>query len=272
MCRVRAGTVMQLRRRRQTDVPTMRAAFDGNVRALRAGPTPAARWPEGPVCDTCYTSTLRRRGTCAGCGDTRTTRVTARAHRGPIVVTAQGWNPCTRAACAAVKTSSTNEADATGARLPDGPPELMAGPDGTVPDALVVVHDAMVASATPRKALNWVRRGAGAPILAGLAAGTIALTHDGLDAHPRPHAANHVRHMLVAHGVLPARDDGLAALERLNAETVAGIDRPEDRKVVAAFGDMAGPAPCPPPSKSRPDRPHRGSTRPRPSPQRRPVP
>ena len=27
---------------------------------------PAVRWPEGPVCDTCYTAALRRRGTCSG--------------------------------------------------------------------------------------------------------------------------------------------------------------------------------------------------------------
>lgn len=56
-----------------------------------------------------------------------------------------------------------------------------------------------------------------------------------LDDHPRPKAANHVRQMLVAHGVLAPRDERLVTLERLNAETVAAIARPEDRKTVAAF-------------------------------------
>jgi len=32
---------------------------------------PAARWPEGPVCDPCYTAVLRRRGLCASCGQQR---------------------------------------------------------------------------------------------------------------------------------------------------------------------------------------------------------
>jgi hypothetical protein len=32
---------------------------------------PAARWPDGPVCDTCYTLALRRRGACAACGQQR---------------------------------------------------------------------------------------------------------------------------------------------------------------------------------------------------------
>jgi hypothetical protein len=113
--------------------------------------------------------------------------------------------------------------------------ELMAGPDGTVPIALVGVHDTIVASATPRKALNWLRQGAGAPILAALAGGTMAMTHEALDAQPSARAANHIRQMLIAHGALPARDEPLARLERLNADTVAGITRAEDRKVVAAF-------------------------------------
>ena len=50
----------------------------------------------------------------------------------------------------------------------------MAGPDGTVPAALAGVHAALVNSATPRKALNWLRSGAGAPILAAIATGTMA--------------------------------------------------------------------------------------------------
>jgi hypothetical protein len=113
--------------------------------------------------------------------------------------------------------------------------DAMTGPDGVVPAALITVHDTIVASPTPRKALNWLRQGAGAPILTELAAGTLALSHEALDAHERPSAANHVRQMLVAHGVLAPRDERLVTLERLNARTVASIDRPEDRKTVAAF-------------------------------------
>jgi hypothetical protein len=43
--------------------------------------------------------------------------------------------------------------------------------------------------------------------------------------------------MLVAHGVLPPRDERLVALEQLNSRTVAGIRRPDDRKTVAAFAN-----------------------------------
>ena len=97
------------------------------------------------------------------------------------------------------------------------------------------VHDAIVSSPTPRKALNWLRQGAGAPILRAMATGTTAVAHEALDAHARPGAANYVRHMLVANGALAARDDRLATLERIITDTVATIERPEDRKIVAAF-------------------------------------
>jgi hypothetical protein len=113
--------------------------------------------------------------------------------------------------------------------------QLMAGPDETAAAALAGLADTIVASATPRKALNWLRQGAGAPILAQLSAGTMAISHEALDAHPQPRAANHIRQMLIAHGALPARDEQLATLERLNSTTVAGIERPEDRNTVAAF-------------------------------------
>jgi hypothetical protein len=112
---------------------------------------------------------------------------------------------------------------------------LMAGPDGAVPGALLAVHDAIVASTSPYKALNWLRSGARAPVLSDLASGVLELTHEALDAHPRRRAADYVRQMLVAHGALAERNEPLARLERWLEAAVAGIDRPEDRQVVRAF-------------------------------------
>jgi hypothetical protein len=112
---------------------------------------------------------------------------------------------------------------------------MMTGPDGTVPAALTGVHDAVVNSATPRKAFNWLRSGAGAPILAAIAAGTMELTHAALDEHPRRGAADYVRAMLVAHGALPERDEALARLERWIDDKVAGTDDPEHAKILRRF-------------------------------------
>ena len=111
----------------------------------------------------------------------------------------------------------------------------MAGPDGNVPVELAGVYDAIVASPSPRKALNWLRSGAGAPILAAIAAGTMPLTHDALDEHPRPRAADHLRQMLVAHSALPERDEALARLERWIDNKVADLNDPDHAKILRRF-------------------------------------
>lgn len=193
-----------------------------------------ARWAEGPVCASCYDAALRRRGTCAGCGQERrlvsppgpgATRCCECAGLAPI----HACSSCGRedklfergfcARCALARRTAT----------------LMRGPDGDVPGALVGVRAAIVASASPYKALNWLRSSAGAPILSELASGALELTHEALDSHPRPRAAGYVRQMLVAHGALPERNEPLARLEGWLEAAVAGIDRPEDRRVVRGF-------------------------------------
>jgi hypothetical protein len=78
-------------------------------------------------------------------------------------------------------------------------------------------------------------QGAGAAILAGLARGDIALTHEALDAHPTRRAADYLRAVLVAHGVLPARDEPLARLERAIVDLLTRVPVGEDRRTLAAY-------------------------------------
>lgn len=113
--------------------------------------------------------------------------------------------------------------------------ELLSGPDGEIPAALIAVRDAIASSDPPFTALNWLRTGAGAPILAGVASGTIALTHQALDAHPRPRAAGYVRQLLVTHGALPERNEALARLEHWITTAIANIDDPEHRRLMHTF-------------------------------------
>ena len=63
----------------------------------------------------------------------------------------------------------------------------------------------------------------------------MASTHEALDAHPHRGAAAYLRQVLVANGVLPPRDDALAATERFVAATLAGIGREHDRRLVHAY-------------------------------------
>lgn len=189
---------------------------------------PSARWPEGPVCDPCYDAALRRRGACDTCGHQR--RLVSPPGPGAT-------RCCDCAGLAAMHTCSDcgvedklyERGRCPRCALTRRASQLMAGPDGAVPAVLASLHKAIVASACPRKALNWLRSGAGAPILGGIAQGAMVLSHEALDDHPRPRAADYVRHMLVAHGALPARDEPLSRLERWVEDLLAGVSRPDDQ-------------------------------------------
>lgn len=195
----------------------------------------AVQWPEGPVCDICYTAALRRTGTCAGCSQRRR------------LVSPPGPDATSCAGCAGVvftghvcagcgsedKLYERGYCDRCAlVRRTDA---LLGGPEREVPDALAGVRDAIVASQHPRTALNWLRGGAGAPLLAALADGDVPLSHVGLDAQPAGRAVDYLRALLVAHGALPERDESLARLERRIGQLLASVEDVNDRRTLTAY-------------------------------------
>ena len=195
---------------------------------------PAARWPEGPVCDTCYTAALRRRVPCASCGQMRRP------------VSPPGPDADTCASCAGLPVTSVCAGCGTEDKmfekhrcarcsLQRRAAALLSGGTGQVPGELAAVLAAICSARNPRTALNWLRAGAGAAILADLGAGRIAATHQALDQHPRPRAAGYLRQMLVAGAVLPPRDEELARAEQWLAALLASMTVPEHRRLVRAF-------------------------------------
>jgi len=195
---------------------------------------PQARWPEGPVCDTCYTAALRRRVRCARCGQIRRP------------VSPPGRDADTCASCAGLPVTSVCADCGTEDKMFERhrcarctlrrrAVMLLSAGTGHVPDALAAVLEAICAARTPAAGLNWLRTGAGAALLADLAAGRLAATHEALDQHPHPRAASHLRHMLIAGGVLPDRDEELARAERWLTALLAAIDVGEHRRLVHAF-------------------------------------
>jgi len=225
------------RRRRctfaDTDAPICKTCMPRPTRCGTARP-PAVRWPEGPLCDPCYTAALRRRAACAGCGQQRR------------LVAPPGANATTCADCAGLPV--THACDDCGVEdklyekgrcarcsLHRRAHELLSDHNGQIPAGLTGVFHAITAARTPRSALNWLRKGAGAGLLAELTAGRLAATHQALDAHPRRPAADYLRHILTTHGVLAPRDEALARTERWLATLLASIDRPEHRRILATF-------------------------------------
>lgn len=199
---------------------------------------PAARWPEGPVCDPCYTAALRRRGRCTHCGTTRR------------LVHPPGPTATTCAACTNLPTSHLDGHACVDCGVEDKlyehgrcascslrrrTAQLLRADAEHIRPELTAVFTAITATVTPRSALNWLRTGAGAKVLAELATGAFPLTHDALDAHPHRRAADYLRDILVANHVLPGRDEALVRTERFLAELLAGIDHDPDRRLIAAF-------------------------------------
>src|SRR5207247_614041 len=97
------------------------------------------------------------------------------------------------------------------------------------------VFDAVTAARQPRSALNWLRKGAGAGLLADVAAGRLAISHEALDAHPHRRAADYLRHMLTAAGALPARDEELARAGQWVTTILEAIEPAADRRLVQAY-------------------------------------
>ena len=196
---------------------------------------PTARWPEGPICDPCYTAALRRRGSCTGCGNLRR------------LIDPPGPAATRCADCAGLPSSHVcidcgledklyerGRCQHCALRRRTG--ELLRPGGAPIPAPLIAVHDAIVATSTPRTALNWLRKGAGAAVLADLAAGTTPISHAALDAHPRRRGADYLRHVLVAAEVLPARDEGLARLETWVATTLlTNVQHAEHRRLLQAY-------------------------------------
>ena len=195
---------------------------------------PTARWPEGPVCDPCYTAALRRRGRCAGCGQQRR------------LVTPPGPAADTCADCAGIPVTHACTDCGTEDKLYEKgrcarcslrrrTRLLLSDGTGIITPELNGVFDAVTAARQPRSALNWLRNGAGASLLADVAAGRLALTHQALDAHPHQRPADYLRHMLTAAGALPPRDEDLARAGQWLGTILDTIEPATDRRLVQAY-------------------------------------
>jgi hypothetical protein len=195
---------------------------------------PAARWDEGPLCDTCYTAALRHRGRCQACGHERR------------LVVPPGADATICADCAGVPVTHIcgdcgiedklyEKGRCSRCSLRRRATELLSAGTGQVPVELTNVLEAICAARIPRSALNWLRKGAAAAVLAEITSGQLQLTHAAFDAHPNPRAADYLRHMLVAGGALGHRDEELARTERWLANLLAAVEVPEHRRLVQGF-------------------------------------
>jgi hypothetical protein len=194
----------------------------------------AALWSAGPVCSTCYQRTLASKGICEGCGQRR--RIDPRQIGGRGLC-----SDCAGLAPMAVCQGCGNEDRiwhnhrCLACNLAGRLDELLAGPDGQIAAKLAGLRTALLSAGSPRHMLVWLDGPGVEATLAGMAKGEIPLSHERLDQLGRAPWVVHLRHVLVAAGVLPARDETLAGLEAWIEVRLDAVAEVTDRQQLTTF-------------------------------------
>jgi hypothetical protein len=194
-----------------------------------------AVWLEGRVCVYCYKAAMHTQGSCAQCShvgvlpgldDQR--RPTCRGCSGVHVDV-----DCIR--CGA-EDELYRAHTCWRCALSDQIDVVLAGPDGSVPSALVALADALRSMTRPNSGMTWIRAPRVHAVLRDLATGTVPLDHGALDALPPSRTVEYVRGLLVAHGALPHRDRHLATYEAWLAAKLAKVTVDQERQILERFG------------------------------------
>ena len=185
--------------------------------------------PDGPLCAACHVAAVRHRGSCAGCGDERLLPG----------VDGEGRRLCPP--CAGINEDYTCRRCGTEWALVRRLCEWCHL--GDVLDGLQVgdvdlraLRTRLLEAARPDHLIIWLYGAHARDLLQGLATGMVPLTHEGLDRFSNRPAADHLRGLLVAVGLLPARDEALARFDRWVTERLAQhAATAEDFQVLTQF-------------------------------------
>lgn len=183
------------------------------ARCGRSAGRTRATWPEGKICGPCFTAATRTHGTCPACGQHRLLP-------GPPADDGPRCGPCARILhnfhCARCGHEGEFYRRGICARcaLRDDLGELLLtrAADPATANRLV---DVLCAADRPESIITWKRSRKVQELLTSLSSGQTPLTHEGLDEHREAagRAADHLRALLVHHGLLPYQDPYLARFE-----------------------------------------------------------
>jgi hypothetical protein len=118
--------------------------------------------------------------------------------------------------------------------LPGQVKAMLSPPGGPVRAELEPVTAALTRG-EPELALKWLEGQAARKLLPVLAAGKGSVTHDALDKLGPARSTAYLRAALVAAGVLPWRDEHLAAFERWLPGALAKVSDDQDRRVIRSY-------------------------------------
>jgi hypothetical protein len=169
-------------------------------------------WPEGPICGICYHQATRTHGTCPGCGQHRLLPGPPNNAGQPCCAPCAGI--AQDFACArcghqgefyrrGICARCALREDLTGELLPGSPD----------PESIRQLIDALCAARRPESILTWKRSTKVNALLHSLATGQTPLSHEALDTHGTGRHIEHLRALLVHHGLLPHRDHYLTLFQ-----------------------------------------------------------
>ncbi len=104
-----------------------------------------------------------------------------------------------------------------------------------LPPGLQALRRDIATTEHPITATRWLTKPSIAPVLSGLAAGRIPLTHQALDELGESQALAHLRQALVAVGALPERDEEMVRLEAFLAGLLAWQHDAERRQLLQRY-------------------------------------
>jgi integrase len=191
-------------------------------------------WPSGALCHACARHRLRRHGLCSSCGRVRSL---------PGGVVREG---ATCRACAGIdedlvcRSCGADDDFDTLARcrrcsLRARLDRLFDNGTGAINLALVPLVEALAAMEVPSGGLSWLEDRRVIERIHSIATGEVPLTHDGIDMLAVSNGREHLRELLITHGILTDHNRYLAAFERWSTTRLAAIDDPGDRRLIAAY-------------------------------------
>ncbi|HZK35967.1 MAG TPA: hypothetical protein VFC57_03285 [Aeromicrobium sp.] len=195
----------------------------------RAAPGSISKLTGQACCHAC----LQRRARCSRCGNVRLVRSGTRTRPlcGSCTRPDADWHVCP--GCGEHTQHRSRRCGRCTLHRRVG--ELLGDNAGQIRPQLQVLHDNLANHDRPETVLAWLNNHRTSQILGELAAGQRALTHGGLDELPDAKGLRHLRAVLVATGVLPARDEHLMRLERWITATIADRADPEQRGLLHRY-------------------------------------
>lgn len=181
-----------------------------------------------PWCPTCQ----RRTATCSACGrHAPITSGTLHEPRCSTCTAAPTWSTC----------PTCNDPDqphpGSCARcLINTHLDQVLGPDTTrLPPGLQALRSNLATTSNPGTAMRWLTNPTTAPVLSGLADGSISMSHQALDDLPASQPMAHLRQTLVAVGALPERDENMIRLEAFVDQLLADQTDPDRRQLLRRY-------------------------------------